>query len=83
MAACQVISGRGPFATEDETALLRDHAVQAAVGKNTGGSGTYAKIEAAHARDLPVVMVERPALPEGETVETVAAARAWIERRLG
>ena len=46
------------------------------------GAGTYAKIEAARALGLPVVMVERPALPEGETVDSVAAALAWIEPRL-
>ncbi len=82
MAACQVISGRGPFATEDETALLRDHAVQAAVGQNRAGAAACAKIEAARALGLPVVMVARPALPEGETVESVAAALTWIEPRL-
>ncbi len=77
-----LVLGRGPFSLAQETALLREHGIEAVVSKNSGGPGTYAKIEAARARDLPVVMVERPALPEGETVETVAAALAWIERRL-
>ncbi len=74
--------GRGPFSLEPETALLREHAVEVLVSKNSGGPGTYAKIEAARALGLPVVMVERPALTESETVESVAAALAWIERRL-
>ena len=78
----RLVLGRGPFSLARETALLRAHGIEAVVSKNSGGAGTYAKIEAARALDLPVVMVERPALPEGETVETVAAARAWIERRL-
>ncbi len=78
----RLVLGRGPFALAQETALLRAHGIEVVVSKNSGGPGTYAKIEAARALALPVVMVERPALPEGETVETVAAALAWIERRL-
>ncbi len=78
-----LVLGRGPFSLEREITLLRAHGIEAVVSKNSGGAGTYAKIEAARALDLPVVMVARPALPAGETVESVAAARAWIERRLG
>ncbi len=78
----RLVLGRGPFSFERETALLREHAVEVLVSKNSGGPGTYAKIEAARALGLPVVMVERPALPAGETVETVAAVLAWIEPRL-
>ncbi len=78
----RLVLGRGPFSPAQETALLRAQAIEAVVSKNSGGAGTYAKIEAARGLGLPVVMVERPALTEGETVETVAAALAWIERRL-
>ncbi len=77
-----LVLGRGPFSLEQETTLLREHGIEAVVSKNSGGPGTYAKIEAARALDLPVLMVERPALPAGETVESVAAALAWLERRL-
>ncbi len=77
-----LVLGRGPFSLERETTLLREHGIEAVVSKNSGGPGTYAKIEAARALDLPVLMVERPALPAGETVESVAAALAWLERRL-
>ena len=66
-----------------DLALLRAHGIEAVVSKNSGGAGTYAKIEAARALGLPVVMIERPSLPAGETVETVAAVLAWIEPRLG
>ncbi len=79
----RLVLGRGPFSLARETALLREHGIEAVVSKNSGGAGTYAKIEAARALTLPVVMVERPVLTESETVESVAAALAWIERRLG
>jgi len=78
-----LVLGRGPFSLEREIALLREHGIEALVSKNSGGAGTYAKIEAARALGLPVVMIERPSLPAGETVETVAAVLAWIEPRLG
>ena len=77
-----LVLGRGPFSLAQETALLRAQGIEAVVSKNSGGPSTYAKIEAARALGLPVVMVARPAPPAGETVESVAAALAWIERRL-
>ncbi len=83
LAEYHLVLGRGPFSLEREIALLHEHGIEAVVSKNSGGPGTYAKIEAVRALGVPVVMVERPALPEGETVETVAAVLAWIEPRLG
>jgi precorrin-6A/cobalt-precorrin-6A reductase len=77
-----LVLGRGPFSLAQEKALLREHGIEVLVSKDSGGTGTYAKIAAARALGLPVVMIGRPALPEGEAVETVAAARAWIEDRL-
>jgi precorrin-6A/cobalt-precorrin-6A reductase len=45
-----------------------------AVTKNAGGGATAAKLAAARALGLPVVMVERPHKPEARLVATVAAA---------
>lgn len=75
-----VISARGPFAEADEVALLRDHAIQAIVTKNAGGSATEAKLAAARALGLPVVMVARPPPAPGERVPDVAAALDWLAR---
>ena len=52
------------------------------VSKNSGGAGAGAKIAAARELGLPVVMIERPPAPDGETAGTVEAARAWIGARL-
>lgn len=46
-----------PF--DDEIALLREHRVQWLVSKNAGGAAR-AKLDAARALGVPVVMVERP-----------------------
>jgi precorrin-6A/cobalt-precorrin-6A reductase len=75
-----LITARGPFHVADETALLETHAIEVIVTKNSGGEATAAKLAAARALQLPVIMVERPELPDAPSVETVAEALAWLER---
>ncbi len=77
-----VIHGRGPFDVADERALLAAHRIDVVIAKNSGGTATYAKIAAAREAGVPVIMIRRPPLPGGETVDDVAAALAWIEHRL-
>jgi precorrin-6A/cobalt-precorrin-6A reductase len=69
---------RGPFRVEDELALLRAHAIDVLVTKASGGEATYAKLAAARALGLPVIMVRRPPPPPGPVVDSVAAALAWL-----
>jgi precorrin-6A/cobalt-precorrin-6A reductase len=76
----ELIAARGPFNLADELALLESRAVDVIVTKNSGGAGAAAKLEAARALSLPVIMVKRPRLPEAPSVETVADALAWLER---
>ncbi|MFC5952645.1 cobalt-precorrin-6A reductase [Pseudonocardia lutea] len=69
---------RGPFTVEGETALLREQAIDVLVTKDSGGADTAAKLEAARAVGVPVVMVDRPPLPPGVPVVATpeeAAAR--------
>lgn len=79
--ACTLITGRGPFTAEAERELLIEHRIDALVGKNSGGTATYAKIAAARALGLPVIMVRRPPAPQGEQVATVEAAVEWVRAR--
>ena len=76
------IEARGPFAEEDERALLTAHRIDAILSKNSGGDATYGKIKAARALGIEVVMVARPPRPPVETVESVAQVLGWLERRL-
>lgn len=77
----QVVLSRGPYGYDDELALLREHDIDAVVTKNSGGDMTRAKLDAAAALGIPVVMVARPPLPAGvATVGTVAEAAAWVAR---
>jgi precorrin-6A/cobalt-precorrin-6A reductase len=79
----RVLAARGPFTREAEQQLLAAERIDVIVSKNAGTRSTYAKIEAARALQLPVIMVRRPALPSVETVATLAAALTWLERAHG
>jgi precorrin-6A/cobalt-precorrin-6A reductase len=75
----QLVLSRGPYHYRDELALLTKHRIDALVTKNSGGDMTRAKLDAAAALQIPVVMVARPALPEGVTlVGTVHEAADWV-----
>ena len=82
LAHCTLIRERGPFAVEDEAALLAKHRIGAIVTKNSGGAATQAKLTAARRMGLLVVMVARPAPAQGPTVESVAAAIDWLGQHL-
>jgi precorrin-6A/cobalt-precorrin-6A reductase len=76
-----VVLERGPFSLADELALMRQHAVDVVVTKDSGGSLTEAKLAAARQLGIPVVLVRRPPLPPGvPVVETVEAALDWVPR---
>ena len=77
-----LICARGPFAEADERALLTDHRIDCLVTRASGGEATAAKLAAARALRLPVVMVRRPAPPPGPSVSSVEEALTWIEERL-
>ncbi|OBG24517.1 cobalt-precorrin-6A reductase [Mycobacterium sp. 852002-51057_SCH5723018] len=75
----QVLLSRGPYRYDDELALLREHRIDALVTKNSGGDMTRAKLDAAAALSVSVVMVERPPLPVGvTTVGSVQDAAKWV-----
>ena len=77
-----ILLSRGPYDYDNELALLRDHRIDALVTKNSGGGMTRAKIDAAQALGVPVIMVDRPALPDGvATAATVDEAEAWVRAR--
>ncbi|MFC0602401.1 cobalt-precorrin-6A reductase [Streptomyces palmae] len=80
----EVLLDRGPFTLEGESALLRRHRVEVLVTKDSGGQATAAKLTAARAAGLPVVVVRRPPTPEGVPVaEDPAGAADWVRTTLG
>jgi precorrin-6A/cobalt-precorrin-6A reductase len=78
----ELVLSRGPYRYDDELRLLQEHRIDALVTKNSGGEMTRAKLDAAAALGVAIVMVDRPALPDGvSTVATVEDAEAWVNSR--
>jgi precorrin-6A/cobalt-precorrin-6A reductase len=75
----RLILARGPFTVEAETALMRESVIDAQVTKNSGGKATAAKLAAARALGIEVIMVERPKSEDVPTFEKLDAVMAWIE----
>jgi precorrin-6A/cobalt-precorrin-6A reductase len=75
----QLVLGRGPFEVEAEIELLSDFGISHVATKNSGGSGAYAKLEAARRLHLPVIMKHRPVLPPARTASDAVQVLQWIE----
>ncbi|MGA7937438.1 MAG: cobalt-precorrin-6A reductase [Kovacikia sp.] len=78
----EVLYDRGPFTLDNEKSLLTEYKIDAIVSKNSGGSATYAKIVAARELEIPIVLVQRSALPEAERVSDVLGALTWLQQWL-
>ena len=77
-----LITGRGPFTVATETRLLNDRRIDVLVTKASGGAATRAKIAAARALGLPVIMIRRPPEEPGPKARSIPAALEWIEENL-
>jgi precorrin-6A/cobalt-precorrin-6A reductase len=75
----RLIAARGPFARDAEIALLERERIELLVSKNSGTAATYAKIEAARALALPVVMVARPQLPPARSADSLDTIIEWLD----
>ena len=75
-----IIVDRGPFTRDAETALLQDHRITRIVSKNAGGTGAQAKLIAARALHLPVIMIDRPALPARREATEIPDILDWLHR---
>jgi precorrin-6A/cobalt-precorrin-6A reductase len=74
----EVVLGKGPFSVAEERHLMQRHAIDVMVCKASGGAATEAKLAAARELSLPVIMVRRPPVEPGATVESVEAALEWL-----
>ena len=77
--AARCIAARGPFLEDRERGLLKQENIDVIVTKNSGGVATAAKLAAARALGIEVVMVARPPAPPG-TVPSADAALAWLHQ---
>ncbi len=81
-AQAEILLARGPFTEASERALLGERGIDTVMCKNSGGDGAAAKLAAARALGLRVVMKNRPSRPLLPVVANVAEAVAWVGKLL-
>ncbi len=78
----EFVSTPGPFTVESEIRFLMREGVDWLVTRNSGGQGSWPKLEAARSLGLPVAMIRRPPQPDVMKINTVAEILSWVRRRM-
>ncbi|KQU47940.1 cobalt-precorrin-6X reductase [Rhodococcus sp. Leaf278] len=79
----RLLLDRGPFDLDHESKVLADNRIDLLITKNSGGDMMRAKLDAARAASIPVLMVARPAAPNSAPiVYEVETAVDWLTSRL-
>lgn len=74
-----LIRSRPPYALDEEHDLMVRHGVTHLVTKNSGGSQTRAKLNAARQAGIRIVMIARPIYGPALEVDSIAAALAALD----
>ena len=75
------MTSRGPYGYAGEYRILIDHAVDVLLSKDSGGTHTVAKLDAAGDLGISVVIIKRPERPPASVVSTVSEAAVWCRSR--
>lgn len=78
-----LLLARGPYERAAEQALMAGHGVDCLLTKDSGGDLTAAKLDAAGALGVPVVVIERPPPPPGVPMVATVAETLRVVRTSG
>ena len=68
----RILLARPPYTLKSEMTLMGQNGITHLITKNSGSVETRAKLEAAAAIGITIFMIDRPTLPEAQTVNSVA-----------
>lgn len=75
----RLLSSRGPYSVPGDLAVMREHRTDVLVTKDSGGTYTRPKLDAAAALGVPVIVVARPEPdPRTSVVNAVGPALDWV-----
>ena len=72
------IISRGPFEVSHDIKLMSENEVNIIICKNSGGTGAVSKLLAGRRLKLPVIMINRPKLPERTTFHSPTEIVEWL-----
>ncbi len=72
------VTGRPPFTARAERDLFARLGIRWLVTRNSGGAAGRAKLDAARAMGVRVVMIDRPEQPEAQLLDSAPAALNWV-----
>ena len=75
----EFIYGDPPFSIEHEISLFECLNIDVLIIKNVGGNGSFAKVEAARAMNILVLMIDRPQRSNALVISSVFEILKWVD----
>jgi precorrin-6A/cobalt-precorrin-6A reductase len=82
LAKHQIITGLPPFEMASERELLLSNSIDVLVSKNSGGSATMGKINAALEIETPIILLRQPAKLPGLWTSSVDDCLQWLAEQI-
>tara|TARA_B110000459_G_scaffold28110_1_gene27959 strand:- start:8868 stop:9602 length:735 start_codon:yes stop_codon:yes gene_type:complete len=73
------VIGRPPFSEAAEKALFLKLNIDVLIVKNSGGSASRTKLDAARSLEMPVLMINRPTPTPASTLRSLTEIKIWLD----